>query len=144
VTGLVQYYAYLRPSAVLESGVGRTLAMETSGGAAPADAAAHPRFFCGFLTAPAAAAAAVLAVANVAAARFNPSAEASLDPVVTAGGGLLRFESFSGCGGVYARLDILPPGLDGGDVGHGTTNVDVNPAAAAGARPARRPGNLCS
>jgi hypothetical protein len=101
--------------------------LETSSGAAPADAAAHPRFFGGFLTAPAAAAAAVLTVANVAAARFNLSVGASLDPVVTAGGGLLRFESFSGCGGVYARLDILPPGLDGDDVGHGTTNVDVNP-----------------
>jgi hypothetical protein len=46
---------------------------------------------------------------------------------VTAGGGLLRLESFSGCCGVYARLDILPPGLDGDDIGHGTTNVDVNP-----------------
>ncbi len=51
---------------------------------------------------------------------------ASLDPVVTAGGDRLRFESFSGCGGVYARLDVLAPGLDGDEVGHGTTNVDVN------------------
>jgi hypothetical protein len=83
--------------------------------------------FDGFLTAPTAAAAAILAVADVAAARFNQSASASLDPVVTAGGGLLRLESFSGCCGVYARLDILPPGLDGDDIGHGTTNVDVNP-----------------
>lgn len=41
--------------------------------------------------------------------------------------GLLRLESFSGSCGVYARLDILPPGLDGDDIGHGTTNVDVNP-----------------
>jgi hypothetical protein len=56
--------------------------------------------FDGFLTAPAAAAAAILAVADVAAARFNQSASASLDPVVTAGGGLLRLESFSGCCGV--------------------------------------------
>lgn len=86
--------------------------------------------FHGFLTAPAAAAAAVLTVADVAAARFDVSEGASLDPVVTAGGGLLRLESFSGCGGVYARLDILPPGLDGGEVGHGTTNVDVNPRCA--------------
>jgi hypothetical protein len=101
--------------------------LETSGGAALAGAVAQPRLFAGFLTAPAAAAAAVLAVADVAAARFDQSASASLDPVVTAGGGLLRLESFSGCCGVYARLDILPPGLDGDDIGHGTTNVDVNP-----------------
>jgi hypothetical protein len=38
----------------------------------------------------------------------------------------LRFESFSGCCGVYARLDVLPSGLDGETMDHGTTNVDVN------------------
>lgn len=127
VTASVLSYEYLRPSAVRESGGSRTLALETSGGAAPAGAPAQPRLFDGFLTAPTAAAAAVLTVADVAAARFDQSASASLDPVVTAGGGLLRLESFSGCCGVYARLDILPAGLDGDDIGHGTTNVDVNP-----------------
>jgi hypothetical protein len=127
VTDSVLSYEYLRPSAVRESGGSRTLALETSGGAAPAGATAQPRLFDGFLTAPTAAGAAILAVADVAAARWDQSASASLDPVVTAGGGLLRLESFSGCCGVYARLDILPPGLDGDDIGHGTTNVDVNP-----------------
>ncbi len=39
----------------------------------------------------------------------------------------LRFESFSGCCGVYARLDVLPGGLDGDVLESGTTNVDVNP-----------------
>lgn len=38
----------------------------------------------------------------------------------------LRFESFSACCGVYARLDLLEEGVDGGDIGRGTTNVDVN------------------
>jgi hypothetical protein len=118
----------LRPSAVRESAAGRTLALETSGGAASAAVRTHPRFFDGFLTAPAAAAAAMLAVAGVAVARFDNAAGASPDPVVTVGGGLLRLESFSGCCGVYARLDILPPGLDGDDVGHGTTNVDISPS----------------
>ena len=128
VPDTMQSYAYLRPSAVRESTAGRALALETSGGDAPTGlATAHPRFFHGFLTAPTAAAAAILAVADVAAARFDQSSAASLDPVVTAGGGLLRLESFSGCCGIYARLDILPHGLDGDDVGHGTTNVDVNP-----------------
>ncbi|MFE2618551.1 SWIM zinc finger family protein, partial [Micromonospora chalcea] len=32
-----------------------------------------------------------------------------------------------GCCGVYARMDVLPAGLDGEISGHGTTNVDVNP-----------------
>ncbi len=57
----------------------------------------------------------------------QPVNPASLDPVVTGSRGRLRFESFSGCCGVYARMDVLPAGLDGEISGHGTTNVDVNP-----------------
>ncbi|MFB4263218.1 SWIM zinc finger family protein [Nonomuraea sp. GTA35] len=127
MTSLMQTYAYLHESAVHESAAGRTLALETSGGATPAGETANPRFFEGFLTAPGAAAAALLTVADVAAARYyQPRPAGSLDPVVTAGGDRLRMESFSGCCGVYARLDVLAPGLDGGEVGHGTTNVDIN------------------
>lgn len=125
MTQAAHAYRYLR-SSVLDDRHGR-LGLETSGGATPFGEAAHPRFFEGMLTAPSAAAAALLAVADVAAARYHqPRAAASLDPVVTAGGDRLRFESFSGCGGVYARLDVLESGLDGGEIGHGTTNVDVN------------------
>ncbi|GAB7187787.1 SWIM zinc finger family protein [Kitasatospora sp. Ki12] len=120
-------YAYLRPSAVLDGAGGRRLDLATSGGATPLGAAANPRFFAGFLADPAPAAAALLAVADVAAARYHqPRLRASLDPVVTANGDRLRFESFSGCCGVYARLDVLEAGLDGDEIGHGTTNVDVN------------------
>ncbi|MFJ2188328.1 SWIM zinc finger family protein [Kitasatospora sp. NPDC087861] len=120
-------YAYLRPSAVLDGADGRHLDLATSGGATPVGAVANPRFFAGFLADPAPAAAALLAVADVAAARYyQPQLRASLDPVVTANGDRLRFESFSGCCGVYARLDVLQAGLDGDDIGHGTTNVDVN------------------
>ncbi|GIF15633.1 SWIM zinc finger family protein [Actinoplanes teichomyceticus] len=110
-------YSYLGSSA-LDGG----LTLQTSGGPA-----AHPRFFTGFLTVPGAAATGLLAVAEVARTRyFRPLPPASLDPVVTAGGDRLRFESFSGCCGVHARLDVLPAGLDGDIVGHGTTNVDVD------------------
>ncbi|MEE1787403.1 SWIM zinc finger family protein [Streptomyces sp. SP17BM10] len=123
-------YAYLRPSAVLgpdAAGAARRLDLATSGGATPLGEAANPRFFAGFLADPVPAAAALLAVADVAAARYyQPRLRASLDPVVTANGDRLRFESFSGCCGVYARLDVLEAGLDGDDIGHGTTNVDVN------------------
>ncbi|MFF0728556.1 SWIM zinc finger family protein [Streptomyces sp. NPDC004134] len=120
-------YSYCA-SSVLDAAV-HALALQTSGGRTPAGAAAHPRFFDGTLTEPQASAAALLAVADVAAARYyDPglTGSASLDPVVTAGGGWLRFESFSGCCGVHARLDVPPAGLDGGEVGRGTTNVDVN------------------
>lgn len=121
-------YNYRAPSA-FDAAV-HALALQTSGGRTPAGAAAaNPRFFDGALTEPEASAVALLAVADVAAARYyDPrlSGAASLDPVVTAGGGRLRFESFSGCCGVHARLDVPPAGLDGGEVGRGTTNVDVN------------------
>jgi hypothetical protein len=112
-------YSYLGSSALAPAG---GLTLQTSGGPA-----AHPRFYTGFLTEPAAAAVGLLAVAEVARTRyFRPLSPASLDPVVTAGSDRLRFESFSGCCGVYARLDVLPAGLDGEIAAHGTTNVDVN------------------
>ncbi|MHB9849561.1 SWIM zinc finger family protein [Streptomyces krungchingensis] len=127
MTRSFQAVAYTRPSALESAPGGQRLGLETSRGATPAGIQAHPRFFAGFLTSPQVAAAGLLAVADVAAARYHQrQLSASLDPVVTGNGDRLRFESFSGCGGVYARLDVLTPGLDGGEVGHGTTNVDVN------------------
>ncbi|WP_406859529.1 SWIM zinc finger family protein [Streptomyces sp. HUAS MG47] len=123
----VQALAYARPSVLESSGSGRVLGLETSEGLTPHGVEAHPRFFAGFLSSPRVAARGLLAVADVAATRYyqRPS-PASLDPVVTGNGDRLRFESFSGCGGVYARLDVLSEGLDGAATGHGTTNVDVN------------------
>ncbi|MFE5212067.1 SWIM zinc finger family protein [Streptomyces sp. NPDC056600] len=127
MTRSLQAVAYARPSALRSTAEGRLLGLETSRGATPTGVQDHPGFFSGFLTHPQAASAGLLAVADVAAARYHqPQARASLDPVVTGNGDRLRFESFSGCCGVYARLDVLDDGLDGGDVGHGTTNVDVN------------------
>ncbi len=75
-------------------------------------------------------AAALLGVADVALARYHQAqARPSWvrDPVVTCNGDRLRFESFSACGGVYARLDLLGGALDGEVFDRGTTNVDVNP-----------------
>ncbi|MDI2125916.1 SWIM zinc finger family protein [Yinghuangia seranimata] len=119
---------YLRPSAVRAASDGApALALETGGGLTSHGLAPFPRFFSGFLTAPQAAAGGLLAVADVAATRYwQPQNRASLDPVVTGNGDRLRFESFSGCGGVYARLDVLAAGIDGEMLGTGTTNVDVN------------------
>ncbi len=48
------------------------------------------------------------------------------DPVVTAGGDRLRFEGFSPCASVHARVDFLPDALEGKIVANGTTNVDFN------------------
>jgi hypothetical protein len=125
MTGMNHAYSYRRPSA-LDVPAAR-LGLETSGGVTTAGLVANPRFFSGFLAAPEQAAAGLLAVADVAQARyFNPQLTRLRDPVVTCGGDRLRFESFSGCCGVYARLDVLSGALDGEVHERGTTNVDVN------------------
>lgn len=117
-------YRYRHPSTM--SGTG--LLLSTSGGPV-----AHPRFFDGFLERPAQNAAAMLVVARVARTRFyTPPAMVTAqiraaDPVITSNGDRLRFESFSACCGVYARLDLLPESLDRPPLGTGTTNVDFNP-----------------
>ncbi|SFY43182.1 SWIM zinc finger domain-containing protein [Streptomyces atratus] len=127
MTRSVQALAYSRPSALDSSQRGQLLGLETSGGLTPRGIESHPRFFSGLLTSPRIAARGLLAVADVASARYYRTAPpSSLDPVVTGNGDRLRFESFSGCCGVYARLDVLQEGLDGARTDHGTTNVDVN------------------
>ncbi|WP_406448092.1 SWIM zinc finger domain-containing protein [Streptomyces sp. NBC_00876] len=127
MTRSVLALAYSRPSALEPSQAGQLLGLETAGGLTPRGAEPHPRFFDGFLASPQIASRGLLAVADVAATRYyQPAARASLDPVVTGNGDRLRFESFSGCCGVYARLDVLEEGLEGTRTGHGTTNVDVN------------------
>ncbi|AEW98110.1 MULTISPECIES: SWIM zinc finger family protein [Streptomycetaceae] len=127
MTRTAQTYTYLRPSAVRSTADGRSIGLETSGGATLAGREAHPSFFRGFLTYPQVTAAGLLCVADVAAARYYQlQLDSWRDPVVTGNGDRLRFESFSACCGVYARLDVLGDALDGDDIGHGTTNVDVN------------------
>jgi hypothetical protein len=126
-----QSYTYLRPSALVDAGGRRALSLETSGGSTPAGRVANPRFFTGFLAEPEQGAKGLLAVAAVARARYYVPMTAQrlqeiLDPVVTSNGDRLRFESFSGCCGAYARLDVLRGGLDGDLLTTGTTNIDVN------------------
>ncbi|MDL4774717.1 SWIM zinc finger family protein [Actinomadura xylanilytica] len=121
--GPAQGFTYTRPSGL----TGGLLGLSTSGGITSAGPAAHPRFFSGLLTQAAPAAAAMLALADVARTRyFQPRPTGFRDPVVTCNGDRLRMESFSACCGVYARLDVLQPALDGEVHERGTTNVDVN------------------
>jgi len=116
-----------RARSVLADG---NLGLETAVGLTPTGLVEQPRFFSGMLARPDVTAAGVLAVADVANTRYFDAGLAkvlaNLDPVVTASGDRLRFESFSLCNGVYARLDLLADGIDSGEVAHGTTNVDVN------------------
>ena len=125
-------YSYLRPSAVAERDGEAEVSLATSGGRA-----AHPYFFTGFLARPRQTAQALLVVAEVARTRYYepPNMVAArilaADPVVTSNLDRLRFESFSACAGVYARLDLEPGVLDGRPRDWGTTNVDFNPPMRA-------------
>ncbi|MBM3676533.1 MAG: SWIM zinc finger family protein [Actinobacteria bacterium] len=130
-------YAYLAPSALGDDGA---LNLATSGGRSR-----NPHFFTGALARPRQAAQALLVVSEIARTRFfTPpnmvvAAILAADPVVTSNVDRLRFESFSACRGVYARLDLEPGALAGAFSEWGTTNVDFNPpmrAALAGVRDA--------
>ena len=147
MTGMELTYAYRMASAVRRDGGGSELLLGTSGGRTESGPAAHPHLFHGFLTDPRPAALGMLACAAVAGARYYTPASVIAailaDPVVTSHADRLRFESFSGCCGVHARLDLLPAALDGPPAASGTTNVDFNePMRIALAGPARAGGPL--
>jgi hypothetical protein len=120
---------YRAESVLEESGGRKHLVLESGLGATPLGLVENPSFFQGFAARPEVVSCALLAVADVAASRYFDAAfrvSDVLDPVMTAGGDRLRCESFSACNGVHARLDLLGSGLDGGEIGFGTTNVDIN------------------
>ena len=128
-------YRYGAASRLEEDG---GLALATSGGSTPEGAASRPYFFSGFMERPDVVAAGLLAVARVARTRFyvppgmvpapggGLTRVGALDPVVTSTAEGLRFESFSVCCGVYARLDVEADALDASHSAVGVTNVDVN------------------
>ncbi len=132
-TGVEQLYRYAQPSKVGSLDGRADVRLATSGGITSRGLVPHPQFFDGFLGHAEQTATALLAVARVARTRYYvpPGMLAAVlraaDPVVTSNGDRLRFESFSACCGVYARLDVLPGGLDGPALDTGTTNVDFNP-----------------
>lgn len=121
---------YGAASALVDGPSGRWLSLETASALTPAGLVERPVFFTGFPARPEVLAAGLLAVADVAATTYADFGQAkrlaNLDPVVTVSGDRMRFESFSGCNSVHARLDLLPGGIAEGDVGFGTTNVDIN------------------
>jgi hypothetical protein len=123
---IAHVYRYPVASAIERSGA-PVLRLATSGGSAES-----PTFFRGRLTRPYVTAQFLRGLSRVVGARYHvPPAMLTrilreADPVVTSGGGLLRFEGFSACASAYARVDLTPRVYDGDVVGHGTTNVDFN------------------
>ena len=105
-----------------------SLELETGLGLTPLGPIDHPQFFSGLVTRPDVTAAGILTVADVSTTTYLDlsALAATRDPVVTASGDRIRFESFSGCNGVYAVYDLLADGIASGEIAFGTTNVDVN------------------
>lgn len=88
-----------------------------------------PCFYWGSLKHPFELSRCLITLSNIVQSSFNLSAfQLALlkDPIVTAGNEQLRFEGFSHCAGVYARVDVLENGQDGEFIESGTTNVDFN------------------
>ena len=88
-----------------------------------------PCFFHGTITSSFIAAKCLSTLAKTVRSHFalTPGQIAALrDPIVSVGNQRLYFEGFSSCNGVYARVDILPEGIDGEFLASGCTNVDFN------------------
>lgn len=120
-------YQYATASAIERSAAGSNIGLAH---AAELEAISEvPCFFWGRLRDAYLTAKCLSAVAKTVRSRFALTAQdlaAMRDPIVTAGQSQLRFEGFSSCNGVYARLDLLPEALDGEFLASGTTNVDFN------------------
>ncbi|UUO07200.1 SWIM zinc finger domain-containing protein [Blastopirellula sp. J2-11] len=92
----------------------------------------HPCFFRGKLVRPKRVAEMLRKLMQVVQTRYHiPAAMLQRivmlsDPIVTSSDDRLRFEGFSSCCGVYARIDLHPRAVDGEMFGRGTTNVDFN------------------
>jgi hypothetical protein len=120
-------YRYGFESALETGGKRPLLTLATSGGQEP-----NPFFFKGSLSKPQLSAQLLFALSRVVGSRFYvPPAMLSkilamADPIVTSGGGMLRFEGFSSCASAYARVDFTPEAYDGERTASGTTNVDFN------------------
>lgn len=120
-------YRYAQPSALHATATGHQLLLSDYSECPRPQAA--PTYFWGRLLEPQLVARSLLALSRVVASQFtlSPGERAALrDPIVTAAQGQLRFEGFSGCAGVYARVDVRESGLDGEFAAEGTTNVDFN------------------
>jgi hypothetical protein len=87
---------------------------------------AHPYFFDGRILSPRLMGEMLITLTDVVRTHFFLPRPILLDPVLTSNENLLRLEGFSGCCGVYARVDLPSEFFEGECHGRGTTNVDFN------------------
>jgi hypothetical protein len=115
-------YRYAFPSGVAATPAGRPqLSLATCN----ADQQ-RPHFFDGRVRHPRILGQLLYTLSDVVRTHFFLPRPALLDPVLTSNEELLRLEGFSGCCGVYARVDLPADAFEGECRGRGTTNVDFN------------------
>lgn len=86
----------------------------------------HPYFFDGQVRSPRILGDMLVTLSDIVRTHFFMPRPVLLDPVLTSNEALLRLEGFSGCCGVYARVDLPAEAFEGETHGRGTTNVDFN------------------
>jgi hypothetical protein len=104
-----------------------------------------PCYFQGSITNPYIVARCLITLANVVKSNYTLTTaqiEAMKDPIVTVGGSKVRFEGFSQCAGVYARVDIIEEEQKEAFVASGTTNVDFNQEMISALGRVSKKGNL--
>ena len=125
MAALSHTYRYRFPSALHTETDRPSLTLATSSAATDEP---HPFFFHGLVREPRITSDLLVALSDVVGAHyFRPLDWRQLDPVVTSNEEMLRFEGFSGCCGVYARIDLPASAFESDGIqGRGTTNVDFN------------------
>lgn len=86
----------------------------------------HPHFFEGKMLQPKIIGDTLLVLSDIVRTHFFLPRLPLMDPVVTSNEKAIRFEGFSGCCGVYGRVDLKPEAFDADILNRGTTNVDFN------------------
>lgn len=114
-------YRYPSPSAIIATPQRRSLQLATCSANQT-----HPYFFQGRIEQPRQVADLLLALMEVVRSHYFLPRPPQTDPVVTCNEAMLRFESFSGCCGVYVRVDLEAASFAAEHQGRGTTNVDFN------------------
>jgi len=88
-------------------------------------------FFDGRLVRPDITARLLLVLSQVVRTHFFDARPPQMDPIATSSPSMVRFEGFSGCCGVYARVDLDQRAFTQAAQTFGTTNVDFNPSMIA-------------
>ena len=114
-------YRYAFPSALETAGNEPRLRLATCTPNQPS-----PYFFDGLMRDPRIVGDMMLVLSDVVRTHFFLARPPLMDPVLTSTESMLRLEGFSGCCGVYARVDLAAEAFDGEIFGRGTTNVDFN------------------